>query len=61
MLMKLIAGVVFINVLREAFAHSDLKSAKKPDNLTVFFALLGSASVEAACRTLMKLTPAVNN
>ena len=26
-------------------------------NLTVFFALLGSACVKAACRTLVKLTP----
>jgi len=31
------------------------QSARKTDNLTVFFALLGSARVKAGCRTLMKL------
>jgi len=56
-LMKLTAGVNFINVLLEAFRLEDPKSAKKTDNLTVFFALLGSASIKAASRTLMKLTP----
>jgi len=35
----------------------DRKRAKKTDNLTVFFALSGSALVKAAHRTLMKLTP----
>jgi hypothetical protein len=28
--------------------------------LTVFFTLLGSASIKAVCRTLMKLSPGVN-
>jgi hypothetical protein len=31
---------------------------KKTDNLTVFFALLGSAHLKADLRMLMKLTPA---
>jgi len=39
-----------------AFVPTDPKSAKKTDNLTVFFALLGFAGVKAGCRTLMKLT-----
>jgi hypothetical protein len=52
-------GVNFIKVLRAAFAGANPKSAKKADNLTVFFALLGSACVKAACKTLMKLTPGV--
>jgi len=33
------------------------KSAKKTDNLTVFFPLSGSGLVKAARRTLIKLTP----
>jgi len=49
--------VDFINILRAAFERADPKSAQKTDNLTVFFALLGSAHVKAARRTLMKLTP----
>jgi len=36
------------------------KAQKKTVNLSVFFALLGSASVKAARRKLMKLTPAIN-
>jgi len=50
-------GVNFINILQAAFWHLDPKNAKKTDNLTGFFTLLGSASVKAACRKLMKLTP----
>ncbi len=37
----------------------DLKSAKKTVKLSVFFMLLGSVWVKAACRMLMKLTPDV--
>ena len=33
------------------------KTQKKLLNLTVFFALLGSARVKAACKMLVKLTP----
>ena len=51
--------VNFINVLREAFTLADPKSTKKLLNLMVFFALLGSARVKAACRMLVKLTPVV--
>jgi len=51
------AGVNIINVLLAAFAYEDPKSIEKTDNLTVFFALLGSVCVNAARRMLMKLTP----
>jgi len=33
------------------------KAQKKTDNLNAFFALLGSARIKAARRTLMKFTP----
>ena len=52
-----IPGVNFTNILQAAFTRADPKSAIKLLNLTVFFALLGSASVKAARRTLVKLTP----
>ena len=50
-------GVNFTNVLQAAFMCADPKSALKLLNLTVFFSLLGSSRVKAACRTLVKLTP----
>jgi len=46
----------FTNILSAAFMRVDPKSAKKTDNLTVFFALLGSAPVKAAHKMLVKLT-----
>ena len=49
-------AVNFTNILRAAFTLADPKSAKKLLNLTAFFALLVSAGVKAARRTLMKLT-----
>ena len=54
-----ISGVNFINVLQAALTHEDPESAKKLLDLSVFLALMGSAtaSVKAACRTLMKLNP----
>jgi len=55
----LLPGVNCINFLCVAFAHADPKSAKKTDNLTIIFALLGSTSVKAECKTLMKLTTGV--
>ena len=50
-------GVNFTKILRAAFTLADPKSAKKVLNLTVLFALLVSAGVKAAYKTLMKLTP----
>ena len=38
---------------------TDPKSTKKLLDLTHFFALLGPECVKSACRTLMKLTPAL--
>ena len=49
--------VNFTNMSWTAFARADPKSAKKNVKLSSFFALLGSAWVNAARRTLVKLTP----
>ena len=57
MLLKSTPGVNFTNVLRAAFTPADPESGKKLLDLTVFFALLGSAGAKAAHRTLMKSTP----
>ncbi len=50
-------GLYFINVLPTAFTPVDPKSVKDTDNLTVFFTLLGSTSIKAVRRMLVKLTP----
>ena len=55
--MKLTPGVNFIKVPVAAFTLADPESAKKTVKLSSFFALLGSASVKGARRTLVKLTP----
>ncbi len=47
----------FIRNLQTAYAGTDLKIAKKTDNLNVFSELSGSARVKATHRMLMKLTP----
>jgi len=52
MISLMTSSVDFTNVLRKAFMRADPKSPKN----TVFFALLGSAPVKAACKMLMKLT-----
>ncbi len=49
-------GVKIINILRAVYMHTDPKSTKKTDSLTVFFALSGSVRVKAARKTLVKLT-----
>jgi len=49
--------VNFVNVLRAAFACTDPENAKKTVKLSVLFALLGSAGLKAAHRTLVKLIP----
>ena len=54
-------GVNFINVLHTAFTLVDPESVKKIDNLTVFFMLLGSPSIKAVRRMLMKSTPGSYN
>jgi len=50
------SGVNFINVLLAAFRHSDPKSGKNSQVVSLF-ALLRSVQAKAALRTLMKLTP----
>jgi len=45
-----------MNLLKAAFTSLDLKNAKMTIGVTVFFELLGSARVKAACKTLIKLT-----
>ncbi len=50
-------GVNFINVCLSSFHTRRSQKCKKTDDLTVFFALQGSACAKAACRTMMKLTP----
>ena len=52
----LCSGLNFINVLHTAFTLADPKSVKKIDKLSIFFTLLGSTSVKAVRRTLMKST-----
>jgi len=52
-------GLISPTCLLEAFMCTDPKSAKKIDDLTVFFVLLGSSRVKAVCKMLVKLTPDV--
>ena len=51
------SGVNFTITQRAAFKRTDPKSAKKTVKLSSFIALLGSARLKAAHRTLVKLTP----
>jgi hypothetical protein len=60
MLMKLTPKVDFTNTLCAALTPADHKTTKTTDNLTVFFAHLGSLGIKAACKTLTKLIPKVN-
>jgi len=55
----LLTRLNFINVLRTAFTLTDPESVKKRVKLSIFFTLLGSTSVKAVSRTLMKLSPSV--
>jgi len=50
-------GINFINFLQAFIALADPENMKKSDNLAVFFVLLGSAHVKAACKMLMTMTP----
>jgi len=53
------SGVNFINMLMGIlYAHRSQKR-KKTDGVTVIFALMGFVRVKAACKVLVKLTPAL--
>ncbi len=54
-------GVNFINALRTAFALVDPKSVRTRSSRQYLFTLLGSTSVKAVRRTLMKSTPGCGN
>ena len=56
---RLHPGVNSTNILRAAFTRADPKIVKKTVKLSSFIALLGSAHIKAARRTLVKLTPSV--
>ena len=49
-------GVDFINIFTPSFYARRFQKRKKLLNLTVFFALLGSEHVKAACKILVKST-----
>ncbi len=50
-------GHNFINIVLTAFMHADPRSVKKTVKLSIFFTLLGSTSIKAAPKMLVKLTP----
>ncbi len=52
-------GLNFTNIFKLSFYARRSRKRKKTDDLTVFFMLLGSVSVKAVRRTLMKLSPAL--
>ena len=54
------AKVSFINLFTRSFYAHRSQKRKKLLDLTVFFALLGSAQVKAARKLLVKLTPGDN-
>ena len=55
--LKKLRGVNFINVFMRSFYPCSSQKCKKLFELTVFFALLGSAHIKAASKILLKLTP----
>ncbi len=57
MIIKSTLAVNFINVLRTTFALVDPESVKIQLSHQGLFKLLGSTSVKAVRRTLMKLSP----
>jgi len=63
MLMKLTPGINICNILQAAFMQEDRedpKIEKRRSSHRCLFALLGSACVKAASKTLVKLTPGLN-
>ncbi len=51
----------FTDILLEALIRADSKTTKDTVKLSVFFALLGSECVNAACKMLVKSTPVVKD
>ncbi len=49
--------VYFIIVLHAVFMCADIKSPRRQSSNQCLFALLGSAHVKAACKTMMKSSP----
>jgi hypothetical protein len=56
-LVKLTPGFDFINILHTAFVLVDPKSVRFQSSCQYHFTLLGSTSVKAVLRKLMKSTP----
>ena len=56
-----VQGSISSKCLRTAFTHADPRSKKKLLNLTVFFALLGSACLKVVHKMLMKLIVQLHN
>ena len=56
-LMKLTTGVNIINIFLRSFYICRSQKLKMIDDFTDIFALLGSMSIKAACKMLVKLTP----
>ncbi len=52
--------VDFTDIFTKAFMHGNPKSIKIPSSCQYLFAFLGSASIKAASKMLMKLTSGVN-
>ncbi len=53
-------GLNFINVPFTAFGSADPRIVKKTVKFQIFFTYLGSTSIKASRKTLMKLTPGPN-
>ncbi len=59
MLAKLTPGYNFINVFCTVFTIPDPKCIKMTVKLSIFYTLLGSTSVKASRKMLVKLTPGI--
>jgi len=55
--MKFTTGVYIISVLCAAFTCADPKTAKETVKQSVFFALLISARIKAACKHVGEIDP----
>ncbi len=53
-------GLNFINIIREAFMHEDLKCIKMTVKLSISFTFLAFISIKAERKMLIKLTLGLN-